>query len=158
MESFDAIELPTPKKKPSRINLNCIVLVCYLLSAFTNIVFFFIFILSQYLYKWIGFIFIIIELVLLRMSIIRVIRLRERNFRHFRKVSSMLIWSFVFNCIFFIIVAIVIIVKNNEIELIILFVTSCLTWIAFHILFISILRYYIRHKEFNKPKTLTDSI
>ena len=158
METFDEIELPTQKKKPSRINLNCIVLVCYLLSAFTNIVFFFIFILSQYLYKWIGFIFIIIELVLLRMSIIRVIRLRERNFRRFRKVSSMLIWSFVFNCIFFIIVAIVIIVKNNEIELIILFVTSCLTWIAFHILFISILRYYIRHKEFKKPKTFRDNI
>ena len=158
MESFDAIELPTQKKKPSRINLNCIVLVCYLLSAFTNIVFFFIFILSQYLYKWIGFIFIIIELVLLRMSIMRVIRLRERNFRRFRKVSSMLIWSFVFNCIFFIIVAIIIIVKNNETELIILFVTSCFTWCAFHILFISILRYYIRHKEFKKPKILRDSI
>jgi hypothetical protein len=158
MEAFDAIVLPTQKKKPSRINLNCIVLLCYLLSAFTNIVFFFIFILSKYLYKWIGFIFIIIELVLLRLSIVKVIRLREHNFRRFRKVSSMLIWSFVFNCLFFIIVTTVIVFKNSETELIVLFVTSCFTWCAFHILFISILRYYIRHKEFKKPKTFRESL
>ena len=153
MDPFDEISIDDIKEKPTlKINLNCIILICYLLSIFSNIVFFFIFSLSKYLFKWVGFIFIITELVLLKMSLDNIIRLRERNFLYFKKISYILMLSLVLNCLFLFVVIIYIIAKGIDTELIFLIIISFVIWGAFHGLFISILKYYIEHKQFKEPK------
>lgn len=153
MDPFDEISIDDIKKKETlKINLNCIILICYLLSIFSNIVFFFIFSLSKYLFKWVGFIFIITELVLLKMSLDKIIRLRERNFVYFKKISYILMLSLILNFLFLFVVIIYIIAKGIDTELIFLIITSFLIWGVFHGLFISILKYYIEHKQFKEPK------
>ena len=153
MESFDKIELPN-KKRHQRINLNCVILICYLISIFTNISFFFIFILSKYIYKWIGIIFILIELILLQISINKIKILREKNFKTFKYISLALMMIIIFNFLFFISIAVYIILNKIEPDLILEFIFCCVVWSLFHILFISILRYYLINKKFSKKKVI----
>ena len=141
-------------KKKEKINLNCIIFICYLISFFSNISFFFIFILSEYIYKWVGFLFMILEVVLLQISIKNLKNLTEDNFAFFRKVSTILMLTILFNCLFFLFVAIYIIVKKIAYDIMYIFVFCCFLWCAFHILFISILRYYILNKKFIKKKAM----
>ena len=142
-------------KKKETINLSCIILICYLISFISNISFFFIFILSEYIYKWVGFLFIIVEVVLLQMSIRNIKNLKEDNFAFFRKISTILMLTILFNCLFFLVVAIYIIAKKKiAYDIIILFICCCFLWCAFHILFISILRYYVLNIKFVKKKPL----
>ena len=146
------------KKKSSnkigKINLNCIILICYLISFFTNISFFFIYILSKYIYKWFGFIFISIELILLIISIKRIQNLKKTNFDMFTRISNALMIILLLNSLFFLIISIYIIVKEISPDLIAIFICCCIIWCIFHGLFISILRYYIIHKKFSKNKAL----
>ena len=141
-------------KKKEKINLNCIIFICYLISFFSNISFFFIFILSEYIYKWVGFLFIIVEVVLLQISIKNIKNLTEDNFVFFRKVSTILMLTILFNCLFFLVVAIYIIAKKIAYDIMFDFILCCFFWCAFHILFISILRYYILNKKFIKKKAM----
>ena len=141
-------------KRSEKINLNCIIFICYLISFFSNISFFFIFILSEYIYKWVGFLFIILEVVLLQISIKNIKNLTEDNFAFFRKVSTILMLTILFNCLFFLVVAIYIIAKKIAYDLMFDFIFCCFLWCAFHILFISILRYYVLNKKFVKKKPL----
>jgi len=141
-------------KKPETINLNCIIFICYLISFISNISFFFIFILSEYIYKWVGFAFIIVEIVLLQMSIKNIKNLKEDNFTFFRKISTLLMLTILFNCLFFLVVAIYIIAKKIAADIMIIFIFCCFLWCVFHILFISILRYYILNKKFPRKKSL----
>ena len=147
------IELKSYKSK-GRIHLNCIIFVCYLISFFTNISIFFIFILSHYIYKWFGFLFILVELFLLRISIKKIQHLKKSNFEIFRKISYILIIILLSNCIFFLVILIYILIKKISPDLIISFIILCITWFIFHGLFISILRYYIINKKFSTNKTL----
>ena len=142
------------KKKPEKINLNCIIFICYLISFFSNISFFFIFILSEYIYKWVGFLFMIGEVVLLQISTKNLKNLTEDNFAFFRKVSTILMLTILFNCLFFLVVAIYIIAKKIAHDIMFDFILCCFFWCAFHILFISILRYYVLNKKFVQKKTL----
>ena len=157
MESFNESEIKIHKKKHETINLNCIIFICYLVSFISNISFFFMFILSEYIYKWFGIIFILVEIVLLHLSIKRIKNLKENNFKFFRNLSSILIITILLNCLFILVIAIYILVKKIAKELMIIFIFFCFLWIFFHILFISILRYYIIHKKFNKIKINTNS-
>ena len=141
-------------KRSEKINLNCIIFICYLISFFSNISFFFIFILSEYIYKWAGFLFMIVEVVLLQISIKNIKNLTEDNFAFFRKVSTILMLTILFNCLFFLFVAIYIIVKKIAYDIMHVFIFGCFLWCAFHILFISILRYYILNKKFIKKKAM----
>ena len=141
-------------KKPETINLNCIIFVCYLISSISNISFFFIFILSEYIYKWVGFAFIIVEIILLQMSIKNIKDLKEENFKFFRKVSTILMLTILFNCLFFLVVVIYIIAKKVSSDILFMFISCCFLWCVFHILFISILRYYVLNKKFTKKKAM----
>ena len=140
--------------KSALINLNCIIFVCYLISFFSNISFFFIYILSKYIYKWFGFTFIAIELFLLIISIKRIYHLKKTNFALFTRLSNALMIILLLNIIFFLIISIYIIVKKISPDLIGIFICCCIIWCIFHGLFISILRYYINHKKFSKNKAL----
>ena len=153
MDLYDSFELNSYESK-ARINLNCIIFVCYLISFFSNISFFFIFILSKYIYKWFGFIIILIELVLLRISIIKIQHLKKSNFQLFTRISYVLIIILIANCLFFLIISIYIIFKKIDPDLIISFVFCCSIWCIFHVLFISILRYYIINKKFETNKAI----
>ena len=155
MESFNKLEKKT-HKKPERINLICIIFVCYLVSFFSNISFFFIFILSEYIYKWFGIIFILVEIILLQISIKRIKNLSEYNFKFFRQISTLLMMTLLFNCLFFLVIVIYIIAKKVAKDLMAIFIFCCFVWIVFHALFVSILKYYITHKKFNKRKTSSD--
>ena len=141
-------------KKKETINLSCIIFICYLISFISNISFFFIFILSEYIYKWVGFLFIIVEVILLQMSIRNIKNLKEDNFAFFRKISTILMLTILFNCLFFLVVAIYIIAKKIAYDIMFLFICCCFLWCAFHILFISILRYYVLNIKFVKKKPL----
>ena len=141
-------------KKQETINLNCIIFICYLISFFSNISFFFIFLLSEYIYKWVGFFFIIAEVVLLQISIKNIKNLKEDNFAFFRKISTILMLTILFNCLFFLVVDIYIIVKKIAYDIMFLFIFCCFLWCVFHILFISILRYYVLNKKFPRKKSL----
>ena len=141
-------------KKPETINLNCIIFICYLISFISNISFFFIFLLSEYIYKWVGFLFIIVEVVLLQISIKNIKNLKEDNFAFFRKISTILMLTLLFNCLFFLVVIIYIIAKKIAYDIMPNFIFCCFLWCVFHILFISILRYYILNKKFAKKKVL----
>ena len=141
-------------KRSEKINLNCIIFICYLISFFSNISFFFIFILSEYIYKWVGFLFMIVEVVLLQISAKNLKNIKEDNFAYFRKVSTILMLTILFNCLFFLFVAIYILAKKIAYDIMFDFIICCFLWCAFHILFISILRYYVLNKKFVKKKPL----
>ncbi len=143
---------PTIKTHFERINLNCIILVCYLISTFTNISFFFIFILSKYLYKWIGLLIILLEIIILQMSIDKIKILKQKNFQGFKDISLALMFILIFNFLLFIGITIYIISNKVEPDLILVFIFCCVIWCLFHILFILILRYYITNKKFMKKK------
>ena len=143
-------------RKKEKINLNCIIFICYLISFFSNISFFFIFILSEYIYKWVGFLFMIVEVVLLQISTKNLKNLKEDNFAFFRKVSTILMLTILFNCLFFLVVAIYIIAKKIAYDIMFDFILCCFFWCSFHILFISILRYYVLNKKFIKKKELNN--
>ena len=134
MELYNSFELNSYESK-GRINLNCIIFVCYLISFFSNISFFFIFILSKYIYKWFGFITIIIELVLLRISIKKIQHLKKSNFQLFTRISYVLIIILLTNCLFFLIISIYIIFKKIDPDLIISFVFCCYFNFHFFIIF-----------------------
>ena len=119
-------------KKPETINLNCIIFICYLISFISNISFFFIFLLSEYIYKWVGFLFIIVEVVLLQISIKNIKNLKEDNFAFFRKISTILMLTLLFNCLFFLVVIIYIIAKKIAYDImpnfILLFFMVCFSY------------------------------
>ena len=129
-----------------RINLNCIILIFYLISFFISISLIVIFIVYQYTFKLIGFLFILIELILLGISIMTIKNIKNS----FKLPSNMLIFILLFHFVYFLIFLIYIIINKISFDLQSCLFSFCFIWCIFHIILISISRYYIINKKFTQ--------
>ena len=149
MNLYNKIDLINYNNK-KRINLNCIIIIFYIISFFTSISCIPIFILYKYITKWIGSLFILIELFLLVISIIIINNIKQKQ--NIQSPSNVLIIIILFHFLCLFVISIYITINKISIDLKPSFISFCFVWCIFHFLLISDLRYYIINKKILKQK------
>ena len=107
-------------------------------------------ILYEYITKWIGSLFILIELFLLLISIIIINNIKQKQ--NIQSPSNVLIIIILFHFLCLFVISIYITINKISIDLKPSFISFCFVWCIFHILLISVLRYYIINKKILKQK------
>ena len=149
MNLYNKIDLINYNNK-KRINLNCIIIIFYIISFLTSISCILILILYEYITKWIGSLFILIELFLLLISIIIINNIKQKQ--NIQSPSNVLIIIILFHFLCLFVISIYITINKISIDLKPSFISFCFVWCIFHILLISVLRYYIINKKILKQK------
>ena len=166
MNLYNKIDLINYNNK-KRINLNCIIIIFYIISFLTSISCILILILYEYITKWIGSLFILIELFLLVISIVIINNIKQKQ--NIQSPSNVLIIIILFHFLCLFVISIYITInflsyifpvrnilryKFNKISIDLKpsFISFCFVWCIFHFLLISDLRYYIINKKILKQK------
>ena len=149
MNLYNKIDLINYNNK-KRINLNCIIIIFYIISFLTSISCILILILYEYITKWIGSLFILIELFLLLISIIIINNIKQKQ--NIQSPSNVLIIIILFHFLCLFVISIYITINKISIDLKPSFISFCFVWCIFHFLLISDLRYYIINKKILKQK------